>query len=106
MKTAVIKTGGKQYVAQEGSVLTIEKIKGAKDLVAGDKVTFDEVLLVDDGKVSKVGAPTVSSAKVEAEVTAVGRGKKVTVLRYKAKSNYSKKKGHRQPYTKVRITKI
>ena len=106
MKTAVIKTGGKQYVAKEGDVLTIEKLKGQGDLQKGDKVSFDEILMIDDGKAVQVGAPHVKGAKVDAEVEEVGKGKKILVMRYKAKSNYRKKNGHRQPFTKVKITKI
>jgi len=104
MKLAIIKTGGKQYVAQEGTLLTVEKF--GKDLKAGDKVSFDQVLLTDDGKSVNVGAPTVSGAKVDAEVVAVGKGEKKIVFRYKAKSNRSKLKGHRQPFVKVRITNV
>lgn len=104
MKLAVIKTGGKQYVAQEGTVLTVEKIGG--DLKKGDAVTFENVLLMDDGKSTSVGAPEVKGAKVEAEVMAVGKGEKKIVLRYKAKSNYKKKKGHRQAFVKVKITSL
>lgn len=104
MKLAVIKTGGKQYLAQEGTVLTVEKF--GKDLKKGDAVTFENVLLMDDGKSTSVGAPEVKGAKVEAEVLGVGKGEKKLVLRYKAKSNYKKKKGHRQPFVKVKITKV
>ncbi|MFQ5541033.1 MAG: 50S ribosomal protein L21 [Candidatus Paceibacteria bacterium] len=104
MKLAVIKTGGKQYVAYKDAVLTVEKLPG--DLKKGDKVEFDQVLMADDGKSSKVGAPTVSSAKVAGEVVSIGKGEKKVVFRYKAKSNRRKLKGHRQPYVKVRITAV
>ena len=104
MKIAVIKTGGKQYVAQEGVTLTVEKF--GKDLKKGDKVSFDQVLLTDDGKAAEVGTPTVSGAKVDGEVIAVGKGEKKVVFRYKAKSNRHKLKGHRQPFVKVKVTSV
>ena len=104
MKLAVIKTGGKQYVAQEGTVLTVEKF--GKDLKKGDAVTFENVLLTDDGKTTSVGTPEVKGATAKAEVVAVGKGEKKIVLRYKAKSNYKKKKGHRQAFVKVKITSV
>ena len=103
-KIAIIETGGKQYVVTQDSVLQVEKL--ANGHKAGDKVTFDKVLLVDDGKETKVGAPYVSGAKVSAEFVAAGRAPKVTVIRYRQKSRYYKKKGHRQPYSKVRITAL
>lgn len=99
---AVIKTGGKQYLVEEGDVLSIEIL--GKD--AGAKITFDDVLLLDDGAVTKVGEPTVKGTKVAAEVLESGRGRKITVIRYKQKSRYFKKRGHRQPFTKVKITSI
>lgn len=99
-KIAVIETGGKQYVVTDGAVLNIEKIEAGKD----GKVTFDKVLLVDDGSKVTVGSPTVSGAKVSGEVIADGRSKKVTVIHYRAKSRYFKKRGHRQHFTKVKIS--
>ncbi len=102
-KIAIIETGGKQYVVTQDSVLDVEKISGHK---AGDKITFDKVLLTDDGKETIVGAPYVSGAKVSAELVEEGREAKVTVIRYRQKSRYFKKKGHRQPYAKVRITAL
>jgi large subunit ribosomal protein L21 len=103
-KFAVIETGGKQYKVAEGDVLSIEKLPGEhKD---GDKITFDRVLLVADDKDTKVGTPYVSGAKVEAVFKEDGRGKKLHIIKFKAKSNYSKKIGHRQPYTKVAISSI
>ncbi len=102
-KIAIIETGGKQYVVTQDSVLDVEKIIGHK---AGDKITFDKVLLTDDGKETVVGAPYVSGAKVSAELVEEGREAKVTVIRYRQKSRYFKKKGHRQPYAKVRITAL
>jgi len=104
MKLAIIKTGGKQYVVKKDDVLTVEKF--GKDVKEGDKVSFDQVLLTDDGKAVNVGAPTVSGAKVDAEVVEVGRAKKVVVFRYKAKSNRTKLKGHRQPFIKVKVTSV
>jgi large subunit ribosomal protein L21 len=103
-KIAIIETGGKQYIVMQDSVLNVEKISDtAKE---GDKVSFDKVLLVDDGKEAKIGAPYLSGAKVSAEVMEVGRAPKVTVIRYRQKSRYYKKRGHRQPFTKVRITSL
>lgn len=101
---AVIETGGKQYRVSEGDIITIEKITG--EYKEGDKIVFETVLMTDDGKESKIGTPTLSGAKVNAELVAQGLGKKVTVIRYKAKSRYFKKKGHRQPFMKVKITNI
>lgn len=99
---AVIKTGGKQYLVQEGQYLNIEKL----DLKEGDKVTFDQVLALSSDSDFKIGAPTISGAKVSGEVLKHGRAKKVIVMKYKAKSNYSKKNGHRQPFTQVKIISI
>ena len=103
MKLAVIATGGKQYVVEEGSVVTIEKLPG--DLKVGDEVTFSEVLLTADGEKVMVGAPH-TSAKVSGVVTEVGKGEKKIIFRYNAKSNRTKKKGHRQEYLKVKINKV
>ena len=102
-KIAIIETGGKQYVVTHDSVLDVEKITGHK---AGDKITFDKVLLTDDGKETVVGAPYVSGAKVSAELVEEGREAKVVVIRYRQKSRYFKKGGHRQPYARVRITAL
>ena len=101
---AVIETGGKQYTVTEGSVLEVEKMSEKSSV--GDKITFDKVLLVDDGAQAKVGAPYISGAKVSAELIESGRDAKVTVIRYRQKSRYFKKKGHRQPYAKVKITAV
>ena len=101
---AVIKTGGKQYKVAKGDVVKIEKLSG--DHKEGDKVTFDEVLLSDDGKGTKVGTPTVSGAKVDGTITEIGRDKKIDVIRFRAKSRYHKKRGHRQPFMKVEINKV
>ena len=99
---AVIVTGGKQYTVAEGDVLYIEKLNAE----AESTVKFDEVLAVLDGENSKVGTPVVEGATVEAKVVKNGKGKKLGVFKYKAKKNEKKKMGHRQPYTKVEITKI
>ncbi len=99
---AVIATGGKQYLVHEGTTVSIEKLDGVKE---GDTVTFDEVLLVDTGT-AKIGMPMVTGAKVTAKVTEVGRAKKVEIIRYRQKSRYFKKNGHRQPFVKVEIQKI
>ena len=99
---AVIVTGGKQYTVAEGDVLFIEKLNAE----AESTVKFDQVLAVLDGDNTKIGAPVVEGAAVEAKVVKNGKGKKLHVLKYKAKKNEKKKIGHRQPYTKVEITKI
>jgi large subunit ribosomal protein L21 len=104
LKLAVIQTGGKQYLVEEGSVISIEKLKGESK--EGDTITFDDVLLTDDGKNSSVGAPTVSGGKVEGVVQEAGKGPKKVIFRYKAKSNRHKLKGHRQHFLKVKITKV
>ena len=99
---AVIVTGGKQYTVAEGDVLYIEKLNAEAEAV----VKFEEVLAVLDGENSKIGAPVVEGAAVEAKVVKNGKGKKIHVLKYKAKKGEKKKIGHRQPYTKVEIVKI
>jgi len=99
---AIIETGGKQYMVSEGDTLKIEKISG--DFKAGDALTFDKVLLVDNGSDTTIGAPYISGAKVSGQVTRIARAPKVTVIKYKAKSNYFKKRGHKQPYFEVKIT--
>ncbi|MDR3548483.1 MAG: 50S ribosomal protein L21 [Candidatus Pacebacteria bacterium] len=109
MNYAVIKTGGKQYVVAPGATITIEKL-GARsltqDLKKGDPVTFSEVLLTDDGSKATIGTPTIAGKSVKATVTMVGRHKTVEVVKYKAKSRYLKRRGHRQPYVKVKIDSI
>ncbi len=101
---AVIATGGKQYKVSVGESIKIEKIIG--DYKEGDKITFDKVLLVDDGSNTTIGTPHIDGAKVEATLEEIGRHAKVTVIKYKQKSRYFKKNGHRQPYFKVKITAI
>jgi large subunit ribosomal protein L21 len=102
MKIAVIETGGKQYVVSDGMSLDIEKLPESK---AG-KISFDKVLLVDDGSKTQMGDPFIKGASVSADHIAEGRSKKVTVIHYRQKSRYFKKRGHRQPFTKVKITKL
>lgn len=99
---AIIQTGGKQYRVAEGDVVLVEKLEAAE----GDVVEFDRVLtVVKDGAVL-VGKPVLEDAKVTGKVMAQGKGKKILVFKYKAKSNYRKRQGHRQPFTKVVIEKI
>jgi len=101
---AIIATGGKQYKVSEGDIITIEKLNADEN----EKVAFDEVLVVGqmaDGSM-EIGSPTVSGASVEATVVENGRAKKIIVYKYKRKTGYHKKQGHRQSYTKVRIDKI
>ncbi len=99
---AIIETGGKQYKVAEGDVLYIEKL----DAEAGTSVTFDKVLAVINGENTVFGTPTVKWATVTANVVKNGKGKKVLVFKYKPKKNYRRRQGHRQPYTKVEITKV
>lgn len=99
---AIIESCGKQYKVAEGDVVFFEKL----DVEEGKKVTFDKVILVsNDGKI-EVGTPNVKGVKVEGKVVSHGKGKKIRVYKYKAKKNYRRTQGHRQPYTKVEITKI
>ena len=100
---AVIATGGKQYIVREGDLVTIEKLDG--EFKAGDTLSFDEVLLLDDGSKATVGAPT-TGGKVTAEFVREGRAAKVIVIKYKAKSRYFKKRGHRQPFMTFKITSL
>ena len=99
---AIVKTGGKQYKVAEGDTIFVEKIKAGE----GETVVFDQVLTVVNGGSVKVGRPMVDGAKVTGKVMAHGKGKKILVFKYKAKSNYRKRQGHRQPFTKVVIEKI
>lgn len=98
---AIVKTGGKQYCVEEGKKISVEKL----DAEVGAEVVFDQVLLVAGDDV-KVGAPVVAGAKVTAKVLEQGKGKKIRIFKYKAKSNYRRRQGHRQPFTKVEVTKI
>ncbi len=109
MELAVIKTGGKQYVVSPGALVTIEKLgrgEATLDLKKGDKVTFDQVLMTDDGTTATVGTPMLAGKIVTGTVQIVGRAKKVEVVKYKAKSRYLKRRGHRQPHIKVKIDTI
>ena len=98
---AIIATGGKQYRVSEGDVIYIEKIDAQVD----STVSFDVLLMGSDGDV-KIGTPVVEGVKVEGKVVGQIRGEKIVVYKYKSKKNYRRKQGHRQPYTKVEITKI
>ena len=99
---AVIETGGKQYRVQEGDIVFVEKI----DNEEGEKIDLSKVLLVSKEDDLIVGKPYVEGAKVEATVLEQGKAKKIIIFKYKAKKNYRKKQGHRQPYTKLKIEKI
>ena len=99
---AIIVTGGKQYTVSEGDILFVEKLNAEEEAV----VKFDEVLAILDGENSKIGAPVVDGAVVEAKVVKNGKGKKIDIIKYKAKKGEKRHIGHRQPYTKVEITKI
>ena len=98
---AIIATGGKQYTVSEGDVIKVEKL----GVNAGDTITFDQVLFVNNGE-AKVGDPTVAGATVTASVVEEGKVNKVIVYKYKRKTGYHKKNGHRQLFTKVKIEKI
>ena len=99
---AVFVTGGKQYKAEEGDTLFIEKL----DAAAEDTVVFDKVLLVSADGSLKTGAPYIDGAKIEAKVEKNGKGKKIRIFKYKAKKGYRRRMGHRQPYTKIVVTAI
>ena len=107
---AIIETGGKQYLVSEGDVIRIEKMNpsrsGQEAYKVGDKVDFDRVLLVDNGADTSIGEPYIKGAKVVGEIKKMDRARKVVVIKYKAKSNYFKKRGHRQPYFDVKISSI
>jgi large subunit ribosomal protein L21 len=99
---AVFKTGGKQYRAEKGDTLKIEKIDGAE----GDAVEFDQVLLVGEGDNVKIGTPLVSGGKVKAKVLTQGKDRKIDVIKFRRRQNYRRTHGHRQPITLVEITGI
>lgn len=101
---AVIKTGGKQYIVSAGDSVKIEKIKG--DAKIGDTISFDDVLFYASEKDMKIGTPNIEGAKVNATISNIGRNKKLIVVKYKAKSRYLKKNGHRQPFFEVKIADI
>jgi large subunit ribosomal protein L21 len=104
MKFAVITTGGKQYKVSEGESLKIERLAGEHNV--GDKITFDKVLLKADGDKTEIGLPTIAGAAVTGEIEAIARAPKVTVIKFKQKSRYFKKNGHRQHYFKIKINAI
>ncbi|HEY4476829.1 MAG TPA: 50S ribosomal protein L21 [Candidatus Paceibacterota bacterium] len=106
MKFAVIKTGGKQYRVAPGDVVTVEKLPESAGGQVGEKVIFKKVLLTNDGEKTTIGVPTISGATVTGKTIATGRSKKITVIKYKSKVRYRVKRGHRQPYTKVKIATI
>ena len=99
---AILKTGGKQYKVSEGDVIYVEKL-GVED---GATVFFDEVLVVGEGDSITVGAPYVSGAVVTGTVEKTGKGKKINIFKMKPKKGYRRRQGHRQPFTKVEVTKI
>ena len=99
---AIIKTGGKQYKVSEGVEIIVEKL----DVEEGAQVTFDEVLTVVDGDNVKIGQPKVEGAKVTGTVVKNGKGPKIRIFKYKHKTNYRRRMGHRQPFTKVKIEKV
>jgi len=101
---AVILTGGKQYKVAVGNVLKIEKLDG--EFTLGDKVIFDKVLLVDNGIDTTIGTPYIDGATVESLFQKLGRHKTVNVVKYKQKSRYLKKNGHRQPFMEIKISAI
>jgi len=99
---AIIETGGKQYRVQNGDQIVVEKL----NVEAGETVVFDKVLVVGEGAEAKVGTPYVAGTTVEGKVVENGKGKKVIIFKYKAKKDYRKKQGHRQPYTMVKIESL
>ncbi|MCL2574165.1 MAG: 50S ribosomal protein L21 [Defluviitaleaceae bacterium] len=99
---AIVETGGKQYDVRIGDTIKVEKI----ELAEGEKVTLDKVLLVSGGDAPKVGVPYVAGASVSASVVAQDKANKVIVYKYKSKKGYHKKKGHRQPFTSLKIEAI
>ncbi len=104
MEFAVIKTGGKQYKVSKGDSIKVEKLSDTAKI--GDKISFEEVLVVDNGKDTTIGTPFIKGAKVEGTLEDIARAQKVIVIHYKQKSRYFKKNGHRQDYFKVKIDSI
>ena len=98
---AVVKTGGKQYKAEVGKFIDVEKL----DAEVGDEVSFDALMVVDGNK-SQIGAPVLEGVKVTGKVLAQDKARKILVFKYKAKKDYRRRQGHRQPYTRVEITSI
>ena len=101
---AVIFTGGKQYKVAVGDILKVEKLDG--EYTAGDKIVFDKVLLVDNGKDTTIGTPYIANATVESLFQKFGKAKTVSVVKYKQKSRYLKRNGHRQTFMEVKISSI
>lgn len=99
---AVIKTGGKQYRVSEGDTLKVETIKAEE----GDSVELDQVLMVADGDNIKIGTPLIEGGKVTATVKSQGRGKKISIIKFRRRKHYDKQQGHRQNYTELQITGI
>ena len=99
---AVFRTGGKQYRASEGQRLRVERLAAE----VGDRVEFDEILLVGNGADIKVGAPLIKGGKVAAKVTAQGRADKISIIKFRRRKHYKRQGSHRQPYTEVEITSI
>ncbi|MFA6608699.1 MAG: 50S ribosomal protein L21 [Candidatus Paceibacterota bacterium] len=104
MSFAVIQTGGKQYKVAVGDEIAIEKLAG--DLKVGDKVSISDVVLKDDGKVTELGAPFITGSAVSATITESGKLDKIMVVRYRQKSRYHKRNGHRQPFMSIKIDAI
>lgn len=105
MQFAIIETGGKQYTVEKGSVISIEKLSDTAKV--GDKVTFDKVLLVDNGKDTTIGTPYIPKASVSATISEIGRAQKVLVVKYRQKNRSGwKRNGHRQPFFKVKIDSL
>ena len=100
---AIVEISGKQYKVQEGDIVFVDRIESAEE---GQELIFDKVLFVSDGKKVTVGTDTVKGATVKASVVGHGKAKKIIVFKYKAKKNYRRTQGHRQPYTKIQIEKI
>lgn len=104
MSFAVIQTGGKQYKVAVGDEIAVEKIKG--DYKVGDKVTIESVIMKDDGTATVLGAPYIAGSTVEATITEDAKLAKVMIVRYRAKSRYHKRNGHRQPFMSLKIDAI
>ncbi|MCX6736820.1 MAG: 50S ribosomal protein L21 [Candidatus Parcubacteria bacterium] len=103
MKTAIIETGGKQYVINPGKILKIEKIKTAQE---GEEVVFDKVLLLDDGKEVKIGQPYLADVSIKAQILKSGRSAKIIVYHYHNKTRLRKKQGHRQQFMQIEVKDI
>ena len=101
---AIIESGGKQYKVSEGDTVTLEKLAGEHK--EGDKITFDKVLLIDDGTDTQVGTTYIDGATIDATFEQDGKGKKIHVRKFKAKSRYTRRYGHRQPFTKAKIASV